>query len=130
MNPIESSPAAPPSLERRSIHDDSCPSFQDALELIGRRWTGSILSAARQGASRFGDFRAVIDGISDRLLSQRLKELEAAGLIQRTVTPTTPVQIRYRLSQDGRALVDALQPLARWSLYRSGRGGGTSGPVA
>ncbi|MGW2548828.1 winged helix-turn-helix transcriptional regulator [Streptomyces sp. NPDC001635] len=130
MNPIESSPAAPPSLERRSIHDDSCPSFQDALELIGRRWTGSILSAARRGASRFGDFRAVIDGISDRLLSRRLKELETAGLIQRTVTPTTPVQIRYRLSQDGRALVDALQPLARWSLHRSSRSGGTSGPAA
>ncbi|MFD0508889.1 winged helix-turn-helix transcriptional regulator [Streptomyces chiangmaiensis] len=54
------------------------------------------------------------------MLSQRLKELEAEGLIERTVTPTTPVQIHYRLSPDGRALVDALQPLARWSLGRSG----------
>ncbi|MEU1412412.1 helix-turn-helix domain-containing protein [Streptomyces sp. NPDC005731] len=130
MNSIESAPAASSPLARRSIHDESCPSFHDALELIGRRWAGSILSAARQGASRFGDFRAVIDGISDRLLSQRLKELEAAGLIERTVTPTTPVQIRYRLSPDGRALVDALEPLARWSRYRSGRRGGTSGPAA
>lgn len=67
----------------------------------------------------------MIDGISDRLLSQRLKELEAAGLIERTVIPTTPVQIRYQLASDGQALVNALLPLAQWSVHRSGpRGAG------
>lgn len=118
--------AASPSLplERSSIHDDTCPSFEDTLELVGRRWTGSILTAAQQGASRFGEFRAAIDGISDRLLSQRLKELEAAGLIERVVIPSTPVQIRYRLSPDGVSLLAALQPLARWSLRRTGRAAG------
>ncbi|MFD7409281.1 MULTISPECIES: winged helix-turn-helix transcriptional regulator [unclassified Streptomyces] len=108
-----------------SIHDDTCPRFEGTLELIGRRWTGSVLQAAHQGARRFGEYRAMIDGISDRLLSQRLKELEAAGLIERTVIPTTPVQIRYRLAPDGRALLDALQPLVQWNMHRSGpRGAG------
>ncbi|MFD4319130.1 winged helix-turn-helix transcriptional regulator [Streptomyces sp. NPDC058548] len=114
-------PSRPLSLEPRSIQDDACPSFEDALELVGRRWTGSILSAAHHGATRFGEFRAAITGISDRLLSQRLKELEAAGLVARTVVPSTPVQIRYGLSPDGLALVEALQPLARWSVRRSSR---------
>ncbi|MEV5548788.1 helix-turn-helix domain-containing protein [Streptomyces sp. NPDC052309] len=108
-------------LERRSIQDDTCPSFEETLELVGRRWTGSILTAAHQGATRFGEFRASIDGISDRLLSQRLKELETAGLLERSVIPSTPVQIRYRLSPDGLALVEALQPLAQWTLRRSAR---------
>jgi DNA-binding HxlR family transcriptional regulator len=108
-----------------SIHDDTCPSFEGTLELIGRRWTGSVLQAADRGARRFGEYRAMIDGISDRLLSQRLKELEAAGLIERTIIPTTPVQVRYQLAPDGQALVDALLPLAQWSMHRSGpRGAG------
>ncbi|MFD6756206.1 winged helix-turn-helix transcriptional regulator [Micromonospora gifhornensis] len=107
--------------ERNSIHDDACPSFQETLELIGRRWTGSILAAAAQGARRFGEYRAAIDGISDRMLTQRLKELEANGLIERTVIPSTPVQIRYDLSVDGKTLSQALQPLTRWSIERSAR---------
>ncbi|WP_245687418.1 winged helix-turn-helix transcriptional regulator [Streptacidiphilus griseoplanus] len=111
----------PPRIEGNSIHDDSCPSFLGALELIGRRWTGSILAAAAQGARRFGEYRAMIDGISDRLLAQRLKELEAEGLIERTVIPSTPVQIRYSLSRDGQALLGALQPLAQWTAQRPAR---------
>ncbi|MEU9156996.1 helix-turn-helix domain-containing protein [Streptomyces sp. NPDC048417] len=93
---------------------------QRLLELIGRRWTGSVLHAAGQSARRFGEYRAVIEGISDRLLSQRLKELEAAGLIERTVIPSTPMQIQYRLAPDGETLVAALIPLAHWSTKRSG----------
>lgn len=112
-------------LERSSIHDDTCPNLQEAIELVGRRWTGSILVAASQGARRFGEYRAVIDGISDRLLSQRLKELERQGLIRRTVIPTTPVQIHYSLAPAGHALIDALQPLAKWSMRRAVQAGVT-----
>ncbi|MFJ4466511.1 winged helix-turn-helix transcriptional regulator [Streptomyces sp. NPDC089424] len=108
-----------------SIHDDTCPRFEATLELVGRRWTGSILVAAGRGARRFGEYRAMISGISDRLLSQRLKQLEAEGLIERTVIPSTPVQIHYRLAPEGEELVEALMPLARWNMRRSGaRGGG------
>jgi DNA-binding HxlR family transcriptional regulator len=103
-----------------AIHDESCPRFEDTLELIGRRWTGSVLQAAGRGARRFGEYRAMIEGISDRLLSQRLKELESAGLVERTVIPSTPVQIQYRLAPDGETLVAALMPLAHWSTRRSG----------
>ncbi|MGA5124712.1 winged helix-turn-helix transcriptional regulator [Streptomyces pseudogriseolus] len=109
----------PRQLERSSIHDDTCPRFQEVLETVGRRWTGSILMAAAQGATRFGEYRAVIDGISDRLLSQRLKELENEGLIRRTVVPSTPVQITYTLSPLGEELLEALQPLVRWSTRRT-----------
>ncbi|MEU8378481.1 helix-turn-helix domain-containing protein [Streptosporangium sp. NPDC048865] len=108
-----------------AIHDDTCPSFEGTLELIGRRWTGSVLQAAVQGARRFGEYRAMITGVSDRLLSRRLKELETAGLVERTVIPTTPVQIRYRLTPDGQELVDALQPLAQWNMRRGVRPRGT-----
>ncbi|MEU4013301.1 helix-turn-helix domain-containing protein [Streptomyces pseudogriseolus] len=109
----------PRQLERSSIHDDTCPRFQEVLETVGRRWTGSILMAAVRGARRFGEYRAVIDGISDRLLSQRLKELENEGLILRTVVPSTPVQITYTLSPLGEELLEALQPLVRWSTRRT-----------
>ncbi|MFG2767650.1 winged helix-turn-helix transcriptional regulator [Streptomyces rubiginosohelvolus] len=98
--------------------------------MIGRRWTGSVVQAAGQGARRFSEYRAMIEGISDRLLSQRLKELEAAGLIDRAVVPSTPVQILYQLTPDGQALVDALLPLAQWSQRRSGYRGGSRLPAA
>ncbi|MCW8384524.1 winged helix-turn-helix transcriptional regulator [Streptomyces justiciae] len=108
-------PAAP---GPQTIHDDACPLFGPALELVGRRWTGSILTAAAQGATRFSEYRAAISGISDRLLALRLKELGEAGLVDRSVIPSTPVQVRYTLSPDGIALVRALQPLARWTRGR------------
>lgn len=87
--------------------------------MVGRRWTGSILGAAAQGARRFVEYRAMIDGISDRLLSQRLKELEGQELIRRTVVPTTPVQITYSLTPLGEALIEALQPLVKWNMRRA-----------
>jgi DNA-binding HxlR family transcriptional regulator len=71
-----------------------------------------------RGARRFGEYRAAVSGISDRLLAQRLKELEADGLIGRTVIPSTPVQIRYAPTPDGEALMSVLQPLIDWSHRR------------
>ncbi|WBB66518.1 helix-turn-helix domain-containing protein [Micromonospora sp. WMMD812] len=102
----------------QDINDTGCRVFQDALELVGRRWTGAILLAGLRGARRFGEYRAAVAGISDRLLAQRLKELEADGLIERTVIPTSPVQITYAPSPDGRELMTLLQPLIDWSHRR------------
>lgn len=85
------------------------------LEFIGRRWVGAILLAGLRGARRFTEYRAVVEGISDRLLSVRLKELEAEGLVARTVTPTTPVTITYAPTPRGRSLISAAQPLAQWA---------------
>ncbi len=96
------------------IIDEQCRGFQAAVELAGRRWSAAILLALARGAGRFGDVLRRVDGLSDRLLSQRLKELEGEGLITRTVVPTTPVQIRYGLTERGRDLIVALQAVVEW----------------
>jgi DNA-binding HxlR family transcriptional regulator len=110
--------------ELPDIDDAGCRVFRDAIELVGRRWSAAILLAGLRGARRFGEYRAMVGGISDRLLTQRLKELEAEGLIERTVIPSTPVQIRYALSPDGRELMSALDALVEWSGRRRARGRG------
>ncbi|MCI2420028.1 helix-turn-helix transcriptional regulator [Saccharopolyspora sp. K220] len=84
------------------------------LDIIGRRWAGAVLLASTRGARRFGEYRRLVVGISDRLLSQRLKQLESLELIEREVIPTTPVQIVYRPTLGGEELIAALQPLLRW----------------
>lgn len=97
-----------------NIDDESCRQFQSSIELVGRRWSAAILLALARGAERFGELRHAIDGISSRLLAVRLKELEDHNLIERTVVPTTPVQVRYTLTVCGRELLVGLAPLIRW----------------
>lgn len=72
--------------------------------------------AVARGASRFGEIRASVPGLSDRMLSERARELQHAHLLERTVVPTTPVQVRYHLTERGEELLRALQPLVGWSL--------------
>lgn len=91
-----------------------CTLFQDTIELVGRRWSAAILQATTQGPTRYSDYLAVIDGISDRLLTQRLKELAEAGILAREVLPTSPVQVRYELTRSGRELITAMEPLGGW----------------
>lgn len=105
------------------VPDEKCGDFQTVLEFIGRRWAGAVLLAGAQGARRFTEFRKLVPGISDRLLSQRLRELDAFGLLEREVIPTTPVQILYRPSATGTELVAALQPLISWSSTVLQQGG-------
>jgi DNA-binding HxlR family transcriptional regulator len=88
------------------------------LEFIGRRWVGAVLLAGSQGARRFGEYRKLVPGISDRLLAQRLKELEEHRLMVREVIPTTPVQILYQPSPSGAELIQVLRPLIAWSGRR------------
>jgi DNA-binding HxlR family transcriptional regulator len=103
---------------RRPSHvdEEKCRAFQYAAELVGRRWTGAIMLAISLGAERFVEIRRLVDGVSDRLLSVRLKELEAEGLVVRTVVPTYPAYSRYTLSPRGAELIAALQPLIRWGV--------------
>jgi DNA-binding HxlR family transcriptional regulator len=77
------------------------------------RWTGPILLAGARGARRFKEYRALVPGISDPQL--RLKQLQSRGLIERTVVPSTPVRITYTLTPEALELIQALQPLSRWS---------------
>ncbi|MCA1667537.1 MAG: helix-turn-helix transcriptional regulator [Thermomicrobia bacterium] len=92
-----------------------CPYYHHAIELIGRRWTGAILLALSQGAERFCALTAAVPGLSDRMLSERLKELEMEGIVQRTVIPTTPVTITYQLTEKGQALRGAMDAIGRWA---------------
>ena len=92
-----------------------CPRFHHAIELVGRRWTGAILRAMLAGRCRFSDIAAAVPGLSDRLLSERLKELEAEGVVERRVFPETPVRIEYRLTEKGRALEAAVAAMAQWA---------------
>lgn len=94
--------------------DAECDLFQRVVERAGRRWSGAILFAAVAGARRFVEYRRAVRGISDRILTQRLRELEQQGLMAREVVPTMPVQILYTATPAGADLIAALAPLAEW----------------
>ena len=97
-----------------SIDDEECRRFSGALELVGRKWASGILLALARGASRFSEIADSVVGLSDRLLAVRLKELEHAGLVIRSVQSTTPVTVRYALTRRGEDLMASLQPLVRY----------------
>lgn len=98
------------------IDEEACRRFQATVEFAGRKWNAAILLAGVRGARRFSEYRAAVTGVSDRLLAARLRELEAEGLIERHVRPTTPVTISYSPSTDGLRLIELLQPLTEWGL--------------
>ncbi len=92
-----------------------CSVYQHTVELIGRRWTGAILRALLSGVSRFSDLSETVPGLSDRMLAERLKELEAAGIVNRKVIPETPVRVEYTLTDKGRGLHTVIQAVAAWA---------------
>jgi DNA-binding HxlR family transcriptional regulator len=85
------------------------------MALLGKRWTGLVLRVLLDGHCRFGDFLSRIDGISDPILSERLKELEAQHIVQRRVLPETPVRVEYALTPKGEGLREVLLLLHRWA---------------
>jgi DNA-binding HxlR family transcriptional regulator len=94
--------------------DYSAP-FQRAIELIGKRWTGAVVKALIPAPARFNQLLAGIPGISDRVLTERLRELETEGLVERLVDPGPPVRVSYRLTSRGRALEPVLAAVANWA---------------
>lgn len=92
-----------------------CPRFHRAVELIGRRWAGAILFALVDRPHYYRELVAAIPGVSDRLLSQRLRELEAAGLVERSVQEGPPARVSYALTEAGRALEPTLAELHGWA---------------
>jgi DNA-binding HxlR family transcriptional regulator len=102
-------------METHDVYTPFCPYFHHAVELIGRRWSGAIVRALLGGTERFSDLTAVIPGLSDRLLSERLKELEGEGIVVRTVVPETPVRIQYHLTEKGRALAAVVDAVSAWA---------------
>ncbi|HET9102920.1 MAG TPA: helix-turn-helix domain-containing protein [Solirubrobacteraceae bacterium] len=101
--------------ERRTPAANCCPLYHEAVELVGRRWTGAILRVLMDGPMRFSEIAASIPELSDRLLSERMKELEARGMVARTVISGPPLQVRYELSEMGHELEPALAELQTWA---------------
>jgi DNA-binding HxlR family transcriptional regulator len=95
-----------------------CPLFHQAVELIGRRWTGAIVDVLLQRSPlRFSEIAQAVPQLSDRLLSERMKQLEALGMVQRTVASGPPVRVHYSLTDMGRALAPALGELKAWARH-------------
>ncbi|MEA2271771.1 MAG: hypothetical protein QOI98_479 [Solirubrobacteraceae bacterium] len=95
-----------------------CPLFHQAVELIGRRWTGAIVDVLLQRSPlRFSEIGQAVPQLSDRLLSERMKQLEALGVIERTVAGGPPVRVHYSLTDMGRALAPALAELKAWARH-------------
>jgi DNA-binding HxlR family transcriptional regulator len=97
------------------VRGNCCPLYHEAVELVGRRWTGAILRVLMEGPLRFSEVAQAIPELSDRLLSERMKELEARGMVQRTVLPGPPLRVQYELSQMGSELEPALIELQSWA---------------
>jgi DNA-binding HxlR family transcriptional regulator len=92
-----------------------CSRFHRASELIGRRWTGAIIFVLLKARCRFATLRDAIPDITDRMLSERLHELEQEGIVARTVIPETPVRVEYELTKKGRALASAIEAIVEWA---------------
>src|SRR5688500_15599467 len=107
-----------------------CTRFHRASELIGRRWTGAIIFVLLGSTCRFATLRDAIPDITDRMLSERLQELEQEGLVERTVLPDTPIRVEYALSKKGKALKPAIEAIADWShaWVKTAEGGRGVGP--
>jgi DNA-binding HxlR family transcriptional regulator len=102
-----------------------CPLYHEAVELVGKRWTGAIMHVLMfAGPLRFSEIAQAVPELSDRLLSQRMKELESRGLVERRVMDGSPVRVQYALTQMGRDLGPALLEIKAWAhrwLARPGR---------
>lgn len=92
-----------------------CPDFHHAVELIGKRWAGAILWALAERPHYFGELSQAVPGLSDRLLSLRLRELETEGLVAREVMKGNPPRVSYSLTRKGEALQPAIQELGAWA---------------
>lgn len=103
-------------LENERALEGECP-FIYALSLIGKRWKPAILWKMTEGINRFGQMKRAIPPISEKMLSQHLRELEADGLITRTIYPEIPSRVEYALTPLGESLKPTLNQLYHWGEY-------------
>ena len=97
------------------IDSAGCEVAGEIMSFVSRRWTSAIMLAGGRGALRFSEYRHMVDGISGRMLSVRLAELEQHGLMRREVVPSMPVQVLYHLTERGRRLLSAVDSMTRWA---------------
>src|SRR5579859_5010631 len=92
-----------------------CPRYEHGIQLLGKRWTGLLLYALLEGPRRFCELTTRVEGLSDRVLSDRLRELEVEGIIERIVYPQIPVRVEYQLTKKGRALEPVVHAIQTWA---------------
>jgi DNA-binding HxlR family transcriptional regulator len=99
-------------MDRCRARPPVCSSYQRAAELLGRRWSAAVIRATMEGPARFTEIRGSVDGLSARLLAERLRELEAAGLMERQARGGGVVE--YRLTEKGQALSRVVREIEAW----------------
>lgn len=92
-----------------------CPKFEKTFTILGKKWTGLIIKVLLDGPKRFSEVTALLPELSDRMLTERFKELEGLGIIQRAVYPETPVRIEYSLTESGKDLTHAMDEIQKWA---------------
>jgi DNA-binding HxlR family transcriptional regulator len=102
--------------EEAFAHGPFSPRFHNAAELVGKRWTAAIIYSLFHGLNRFTDLINAIPGVSSRMLTERLKELEAENIIERSVYAETPVRIEYQLTKKGLGLREVFMALNKWAI--------------
>ncbi|MFC0560473.1 winged helix-turn-helix transcriptional regulator [Halalkalibacter alkalisediminis] len=95
-------------------YSQMCPKYETAIDLLGKKWTGLIIRVLLDGPKRFKDIKAQIPDMSDRILTERMKELEQQNIIVRNVFPEKPVRIEYVLSEKGLALRPVIESIQSW----------------
>jgi DNA-binding HxlR family transcriptional regulator len=100
---------------RVDARESCCSAYHRAVELIGKRWSGAILFVLMDGPLRFSEVKQLVPDLSDRLLSERMKELESEGIVERRVIDDMPVRVEYALTDKGRALEPVVRALKSWA---------------
>lgn len=98
----------------------ACPSRQ-LFDMVGNKWVGLVVAALHDGPLRHSELRTLIAGISQKMLTQSLRALEADGLVTRTVTASVPPRVDYELTPLGHDLHTVIQPLKRWAEQHMGQ---------
>jgi DNA-binding HxlR family transcriptional regulator len=101
--------------EIQTTNQSMCPRYEHAVQVLGKRWTGLILDRLMQGPQRFCEMTAAVEGLSDRVLSDRLRELEQEGVVERIVYPQIPVRVEYHLTDKGHALKPVDEAIHHWA---------------
>ena len=99
---------------------EGCP-MRDILDRVGDKWSVLVVILLKDGRLRFSDLRRAVDGISQRMLTQTLRQLERDGLVERTAYPTVPLRVEYELTALGETLIEPLSALAGWAEAHRGR---------
>nr|WP_028544089.1 helix-turn-helix domain-containing protein [Paenibacillus taiwanensis] len=96
-------------------HSGMCPRFEAAFCILGKRWNGLLIQGLLSGPKRFKDISSLIPTMSDKMLSERMKDLEFSGIVTRNVYPETPVRIEYALTDKGLALQPVMEAIQTWA---------------